>query len=222
MWDPVWEKTFKNQAWGKYPAEDLIRFIARNFYNVPDRSNVKILELGCGPGCNIWFLAREGFSFVGIDGSPTAIEQASRRLDAEVPGWREKSQLLVGDIANLPFDNNYFDAAIDSEAVSCNDFDASLNIYTEVARVLKENGDIFVRTFATGTWGDKTGTNLGGHAWLCAEGPAEGKGLTRFAEVNEISMLMKDYSIISIEMITRTMEQRQFQLNEWIIHGKKA
>jgi len=33
-WDKVWERTFKSQEWGKYPNEELFRFIARNFYTV--------------------------------------------------------------------------------------------------------------------------------------------------------------------------------------------
>lgn len=61
MWAPVWDKICENQQWGKYPAESLIRFVARNYYQSKERSNVSILELGCGPGGNLWYLAREGF-----------------------------------------------------------------------------------------------------------------------------------------------------------------
>ena len=64
MWYPVW-KVFVGQTWGKYPGEDLIRFIARNFYSRQIRRDTRILEVGCGPGANLWFLAREGFSFAG-------------------------------------------------------------------------------------------------------------------------------------------------------------
>lgn len=64
--DNIWNSVFKNQEWGKYPSEDLIRFIARNFYSIKNRLDVKVLEIGCGPGANIWFLAREGFSFVAL------------------------------------------------------------------------------------------------------------------------------------------------------------
>ena len=58
-WDATWEEVFRQQEWGKYPGEDLIRFVARNFYNVEKRSDIKILEVGCGPGANLWFIARE-------------------------------------------------------------------------------------------------------------------------------------------------------------------
>ncbi|EAI4546039.1 SAM-dependent methyltransferase, partial [Campylobacter jejuni] len=33
----LWENIFSQKEWGKYPSENLIRFIAKNFYNVKDR-----------------------------------------------------------------------------------------------------------------------------------------------------------------------------------------
>ena len=35
-WNNVWEQVFSSQEWGKYPGEDVIRFVARNFYNLKD------------------------------------------------------------------------------------------------------------------------------------------------------------------------------------------
>jgi 2-polyprenyl-3-methyl-5-hydroxy-6-metoxy-1,4-benzoquinol methylase len=109
-WDNTWENVFSNQSWGKYPAESLIRFIARNFYN-KDRSNTRILEVGCGPGANIWYLSRENFNVFGIDGSKTAIQLAQKMLDNE----KLKATLIEDDIINLPFEKNYFDGIIDVE-----------------------------------------------------------------------------------------------------------
>ena len=95
-WDNSWENLFKKRDWGKYPNEELIKFIARYFYRVSDRAKVKILELGCGPGANIWYLAREKFNVHGIDGSKTAIKKCIKRLNEEVFHWKGKIQ--VGDI----------------------------------------------------------------------------------------------------------------------------
>ena len=56
-WDDQWETLFASRAWGRYPPEELVRFVARSFGDAPDRASVRILELGCGPGANVWFLA---------------------------------------------------------------------------------------------------------------------------------------------------------------------
>lgn len=221
-WDPVWEKVFSSQAWGKYPGEDLIRFVARNFYGVSDRKSVRILEVGCGPGANLWFLAREGFSFCGIDGSATAIEQAKSRLDAECPGWQAHGELHIGDIGQLPFAGASFDAVIDNEAISCNPFESSKAIYQEMARVCKSGGKLFSRTFSRGSWGDGTGEQDGHNAWRCAEGPLLGKGLVRFTTLEEIPELVKGFTVKSVERLAWTVEARTREISEWIILGEKS
>ena len=81
-WDNTWDKIFQDNEWAKYPAEDLIRFIAKNFYNAEIRKKIKILDIGCGTGCNLWFLAREGFQVFGIDGSKNAIARAIKIITA--------------------------------------------------------------------------------------------------------------------------------------------
>src|SRR5512133_3839919 len=106
-WDPIWDTIFRTHGWGQYPCEDVVRFVARNFYNAPDRSAVRLLEVGCGPGANLWFFARGGFDTYGVDGSPCASERAQKRLDADCAAW--KGELRVGDIAELPYPCDLFD-----------------------------------------------------------------------------------------------------------------
>ena len=74
MWNRGWDRLFRSKEWGKYPAIDVVRFVARHFYRAADRQRVRILEIGCGTGANLWYLAREGFDAVGLDGSEVAIE----------------------------------------------------------------------------------------------------------------------------------------------------
>lgn len=219
-WDPVWEDVFRRQAWGKYPGEDLIRFIARNFYGVPDRSSVKLLEVGCGPGANLWFMAREGFSVYGVDGSQTAINQAHERLDAECPGW--KGQLWCCDMTTIPVADNCFDAVIDNEAVYCNDYETSKRIYLEMARATRAKGKLFARTFARGSWGSDSGKKLGHNAWRVSEGPLLDKGFSRFTDADEIYDLFQGFKISEVELLVRSMGNRANEVKEWLVLGEKV
>lgn len=222
MWDAVWEDIFRSRDWGKYPSEDLIRFVARHFYQAADRANVRLLEVGCGPGANLWYLAREGFSFVGIDGSETAIGKAEKRLDEECPGWRGRGELRVGDIVNLPFADAVFDGVIDNEAISCNSFDASCGMYAEISRVLKSGGRMYSRTFAEGSWGDGSGECLGRGARRCTEGPLAGKGLCRFTSEKDITELTRPLQLQGVEMLRWTAENQQHEVREWLITAVKV
>ncbi len=214
-WDPVWEKIFASRAWGRYPGEELVRFVARNFYDVPDRAAVRFLELGCGPGPNLWFLAREGFSAFGIDGSPSALCQARARLNQEVPNWR--GALVQGELLHLPFPDNSFDALIDNEAVACNSFEDACHIYAEARRVLKPGGKLFVRTFATGCWGEGTGTPAGHNAWFPSEGPLAGEGPARFTSEPDLAYLFAHFRISRKGVSICLLSKEHKEVREWLI-----
>ena len=217
-WDKTWENVFSSQVWGKYPGEDTIRFIARNYFNASERSQIKILEIGCGPGANLWFLAREGFCTYGIDGSISAIDLAKKRLDDEVGDWQGK--VLHGDFLNLPFEGCFFDAVIDIEAITHNSFEDSILAYSEVHRVLKPGGKLYSRTFAKGTIGDETGEVLGYNSYLPSIGPMSGKGLTRFTAKADVSTLLKGFSLVDIGYLENGNDDG-VHTKEWMLTAVK-
>jgi ubiquinone/menaquinone biosynthesis C-methylase UbiE len=138
-WDSKWEEFYKKSGGNEYPETAVVRFIARNFYKSNNRNKIKILDLGCGTGANLWYLSREGFSASGIDGSKTAIERTGEKLDRE----GINANLLTGDFQNLPYAPNFFDAVLDITSIQHND-DASIRkIVAEVHRVMKPDGKYF-------------------------------------------------------------------------------
>ncbi|MFJ8457765.1 class I SAM-dependent methyltransferase [Lysinibacillus xylanilyticus] len=218
-WEKIWEEIFKTNEWGKYPPEDLIRFIARNFYRVDDRKSIKILEVGCGPGANVWYIAREGFSVYGIDGSPTAIEKAKERLNKEVQGWN--GEIIQGDFTVIPYEDQFFDAVIDNESICINSFEDSKKIFSEISRVLKSNGKIFTKTFATGSWGEGTGEKVGYNSWHVTEGPLNGTGYCRFSTKEDLLNLLIDFQIEEFESTTRSYNHGSHEIKEWVVVASK-
>ena len=217
-WDPSWEALFQTRGWGKYPSESLIRFIASNFYS-SERSNIRILELGCGPGANLWFCAREGFQVFGIDGSNSAIELCRDRLDTEVPGWT--GDLLVGDVLNSSFIENNFDCIIDNQCLSCLDLKSASSAISQAYKLLRPDGLLYSRTFARGSYGDGTGKQIDPFTYVCSEGPTKDLGPCRFSTPDLISSLFCDLKLLSLDTLDWTHSNRSHQIKELIAIFRK-
>lgn len=69
----------------------------------------RALDLGCGTGTNVMYLARHGFEAIGVDYVPRAIAQARRK--AEEAGV--EATFIVGDVTDLSFLEGPFDLVLD-------------------------------------------------------------------------------------------------------------
>jgi SAM-dependent methyltransferase len=142
---PVWESIYsEGKALNRYPFDQVVSFLYRNFSRSKPRSETKILEIGCGAGNNLWFAAREGFCVAGVDGSPSAIEFAQKRFADE----GLKGDLRVADFIKLPFGDNAFDFVIDREALTCSPFAEAQRTVAEVHRVLAPGGKFFFNPYS--------------------------------------------------------------------------
>lgn len=218
-----WEKIYASRAWGQYPPEELVRFMARNFRTVANQSEVRVLEIGCGPGPNIWYLVREGFSVAGIDGSPTAIKQAEERLIAdELPHIKPHVDLKVGNFSSLPWADESFNAVIDLEALYANLMaDIKLTVM-EIYRTLKPNGLFFGKMFGTETMGSNSGKMLETGTMHSPEtGPCLGNETAHFFTRDEINDLFSGFCDISIDQVNRTDHNGTIKISEWLVTVRK-
>lgn len=214
-----WEKVFAQRPWGAYPPEELVRFIARHFQAIPDRSRIRVLEIGCGPGPNIWFLAREGYGVAGIDGSPTAIRQAEERLQTEkLPA----ADLKVGNFASLPWSDACFDAVVDIAALYANPMQNIQTTIAEIARVLKPGGLFFGKMFADSTTGSRSGTMIEpGTVERPTDGPCAGNAIAHFFSRTELETLFSGYSRLLLDRVHRTDGGGMVDIVEWLVQAQK-
>lgn len=219
-WNPIWETVHRSRTWGQYPGEDVIRFVKGRFARTAERSRVRLLEVGCGGGANLWFMAREGFCVHGLDGSPTAVEAARERLDREIPSWSEVGGAVqVGDLTKLPYPDATFDAVLDVVAVCYCSFEEAKQAYREMARVVKPGGALFSRMFARGCWGDGSGEPAGRNGWTCSEGPLKGLGATRFDPEEDVAELLQGWRVSGIERSGFTLQERQHAIRHLVVEG---
>lgn len=222
-WNPLWDQVYRSRNWGKYPGEDVVRFVMGHYGCVADRAQVRLLEVGSGPGANLWFMAREGFAVHGVDGSETAVSLCNQRLDRECLGWRERGGCVqVGDLLALPYDDGYFDAVLDVVAICYSTNAQALAAYRELARVTRQGGRLFSRTFAKGCWGDGTGEEVEPGMWICREGHLKGYGATRFTPREGVAAIAQGWTIEKIERSTITEEDGRYEIAHLLIHGVKA
>lgn len=214
-----WENIFASRGWGAYPPEELVRFIARNFRNAPDRSQVRVLEIGCGPGPNIWFLAREGYAAAGIDGSPTAIRQAEARLKVE---GLPPADLKAGDFSSLPWSNSSFDAVVDVAALYANTMSTINATVAEIHRVLKPGGLFFGKMFGDQCTGSDSGVMIEpGTMSRPTSGPCAGNELAHFFAREELPALFADFDELRIDQIHRTDDNGEMHIFEWLVSARK-
>ncbi len=80
---------FSRPRWDSgIPAPELVRFIAR-------KPPGNAIDIGCGTGTNLLYLAHHNWQVTGIDFAPLAIQKAKRKL-ADFP-----KTLLVADVTKL-------------------------------------------------------------------------------------------------------------------------
>ncbi|CAH9054247.1 hypothetical protein PSECIP111951_00993 [Pseudoalteromonas holothuriae] len=128
-----------------YPNEELLRFLGRKFFNGTqreDRKDIRVLELGCGSGANLWMIAKEGFDTYGIDLSQQAISLAESMLIH----WDVNATLVKGSFEELPFEDDYFDVIIDVFSTNCLTHSAFTHCLKQVKRCLKPSGAFFSYT----------------------------------------------------------------------------
>lgn len=155
--DPIWEQKYSSGLQVKYPYDSVVSFVFRNRPRSLDIADTRVLEVGCGTGNNIWFLAREGFETYGLEGSETAVNTAKEFLSLE----NLQADIRVGDFTSLPFDDSFFDLIIDRGSITCCGFSAGAKTIAEIRRCLKPGGKFFFNpysdlhsSFASGRLGD--------------------------------------------------------------------
>ena len=132
-WDEIYQQGLQ---FNSYPFDFVVSFIFNNRPMDTAAENIRVLEVGCGYCNNLFFVAENGMAAYGIDGSGTAIDKA-REL-AEAKGLTVG--LEVGDLRELPYEENYFDLIIDRSAIGQNPLEDQRMILAECNRVLKPGG----------------------------------------------------------------------------------
>jgi len=133
-----WNKIFgiKGKVFTK-PQPDIPK-IVKSFEK---KGAKRVLDLGCGTGRHLIYLAKKGFDVYGIDIAKRGIEIARKWLKKE----GSRANLKIGDIyKKLPYQDSFFDAIISTQVIHHARIDAIRKAIKEIERILKPSGLIFI------------------------------------------------------------------------------
>ena len=203
------------QSQRRYPNESLIGFLAGNYFRIPkpERKTIKVLELGCGSGANLWLIAKEGFDTYGIDFAPTGIEYCKDMLAS----WDVTANIQVADMTALPFDADEFDAIVDVVSMQHLNFEQHKLAYAEVKRCLKPGGKFFSYHLGENSISGRTAESWIDHCTVTdiAPGyPLQGNGPTCFLSGNEARMMMSDAGMN--EVVVEKQQRSYANQTQWI------
>lgn len=140
--DQTWEREVYSagKQLNRYPYDDVVTFMFRRSSPAP----ASVLEIGSGPGNNLWFVEREGWTGHGVDAAPSSVIHAARRLGAEGLSAR----LAVADFTQLPFRDASFSTILDRAALTCAGQSVAAVALRECARVARARGSLLFTPYS--------------------------------------------------------------------------
>lgn len=206
----LWEESFEEQiALGAYntsPVEAVIRNVSyylRARYEPENRRDLHFLEMGCGAGPNLVWLAEKGVRVSGVDIATNALELARENLRRS--GYEDRTgELIECSVTKTPFESASLDGIIESCVFQHLDRAARKQAFAEVGRLLKPGGLFVGNMLGTGhtTFQAKSDEQLEddpGSLYL-ADGSSKihltNVGLAHFFSKQEFDELLAGFSVI--------------------------
>jgi len=134
----AWEKIFQKDGKVFFDPHEDMHMITQ----ILNKQGAKrILDLGSGSGRHVIYFLKEGFSVFGLDNSPAGIAMTKKWLQKEGLSAELTKQEMTD---RFPWNNNFFDVVISIQVIHHADTITIKKIISEIERVLKKNGFIFI------------------------------------------------------------------------------
>ncbi len=222
-WDDIYQRGQRHQ--NRYPFDTVVQFVFSQCPKDIPRSDVEILEVGCGAGNNLWFAAREGFRVTGIDASKPAVNLAIERFDED----GLQGDIRIGDANHLPFDGESFDLVIDRAALSHTQKNTIARSIGEIHRVLKPGGKFHFNPFgdccSSAQRHAHDAADTGGALTNITDGFLKDAGLACVYSRTDIEALFEQgWNLLSLKRIEYTyMNAPLFMIHEeWVAIAEKV
>jgi SAM-dependent methyltransferase len=144
-WEESFEAQVAHQAYNTAPVEALVRSLSyyfRDRFADGEYKHLDFLELGCGAGPNLIWLAQKGMTVSGVDIAPTALRLARQSLERAGCGDRI-GRLVEASVVDSPFPDASFDGIVEACVFQHLNREEREKAFAEVRRLLRPGG-VFV------------------------------------------------------------------------------
>ncbi len=185
----------------EYSPENPDRIVVNLASILEKRKADRVLDLGCGTGRHLIYLADLGFEAYGADISETGLRIARKRLRSR----KLEAEIMKCDMKSIPLRDSCFEAVICVRTIYHQKQKEIQKTISEIQRVLKKNG-LFLANFhskRSSKYGK--GTKVEEDTFTQENGPEKGV-LHHFVDEDELSELFRDFKIVDLETQEKTTE----------------
>ena len=190
----VWDEIFTSESF----CSDLNprRFVTENIKSIPASAG-PVLDVGCGCGRHLVYLAAHGYRVYGIDLSDVALAKAEENLRR----FGLSAVLQRAPMWEIPFGGVPFAAALAINVLNHGTLDEIARAVRAILQRLLPGG-VFLLTLLTTNDYRACGRQVDGHTYICDRGPEKGVLHTVFDKPSAGALLadgvaIEDFTVAS-------------------------
>lgn len=206
----------------KYPSENVVQFVFRNFKR---DGMTRVLDLGCGAGRHIVFMANEKIVPYGVDYSSEGVDYTKGLLLNG--GYSDYiSNISVSSLVQLPYEDDFFDGIICYGVLYYMNYEEIRKAVNEIYRVLKQDGKGMIVVRNTEDYRcnlekciktDEKNTYKIIEDDQCKCASSENGMLMHFFDKDELVVLFKNFRELKIDRIVETHDNENFCDSNFVV-----
>lgn len=154
----------------------------------------RVLDVGCGGGRHLLYLAKQGFVVYGTDRSAAGLAISRERLEKE----GLEATLRRCDMTEVPFSDEFFDAVLSVQVLHHNRLENVEKAVGEIRRALKGGGLFFANFCGKGDYKEGKGEKIEPGTYICDSGIETGMPHHFFTR-REVEDLVEGFEIMSLK-----------------------
>lgn len=207
----------------RYPKEEVVQFVCRNFAR---DGSCRILDLGCGAGRHVIFMAQENIIPYGLDFSPSGVAHTRNWLEKIGRGGKYLENIQVGNATDIPYKDEMFDGLICIGVLYYMAAEDIKKAVSEIYRVLRSGGKSLILMRSTDDYRCKSSdavptkernTFIVGERDTTRSANCENGMLMHFVERTELEELFQDFQSVTIDRITITHDNESYADDDFLI-----